>query len=414
METVQPKLRFPEFNGNWDDFILGKIAKFSKGKGISKSDISENGKFECIRYGELYTIYGETISNIVSKTDLDSKELIFSSYNDIIIPASGETQLDIATASCVLKEGVALGGDLNIIKTDNNGVFLSYYLNNSKKEDIASLAQGVSVVHLYSSQLSTLNLNLPPIEEQTKIANFLSAVDEKLNLLKEKKSLLEEYKKGIMQKIFNQELKFKDDNGEDFEEWKKKKLGDIIVFLADYTANGSFKSLKDNVQYYNDENYAALVRTTDLEKKIFKPERFTDKKGYDFLKKTSLFGNELVLANVGSIGKVYKVPEYDKPMTLAPNTYTIRFNETCDLDFYFQWMLSIEFKHKLLSMVGSSTLKAINKSNLRDIDTFLPSLKEQTKIANFLSAIDEKIDLVSNQIQDTQEYKKGLLQQMFV
>ena len=96
----------------------------------------------------------------------------------------------------------------------NNGVFLSYYLNNSKKEDIASLAQGVSVVHLYSSQLSTLNINLPSSEEQTKIAEFLSAVDDKISQLSRQLELLKQYKKGVMQKIFSQEIRFKNENGE--------------------------------------------------------------------------------------------------------------------------------------------------------------------------------------------------------
>lgn len=123
-----PVLRFPEFSGEWEKKKLGEVAKFSKGKGISKADISEEGKLECIRYGELYTYYGEVIDKIRSKTNIDTKNLILSEANDVIIPASGETQIDISTASCVLKSGIALGGDLNIIKTVNNGVFLSYYL----------------------------------------------------------------------------------------------------------------------------------------------------------------------------------------------------------------------------------------------------------------------------------------------
>ncbi|MFT6814624.1 MAG: type I restriction enzyme S subunit, partial [Sphingobacteriales bacterium] len=155
-----PKLRFSEFDEEWKQYNFGEIAEFSKGKGISKSDIVDDGLSECIRYGELYTTYGETISEVKSRTNVDSGDLVFSSANDVIIPASGETQIDIATASCVLREGIALGGDLNIVKTKNNGVFLSYYLNSKKKLEIARLAQGISVVHLYSSQLSLLELNL--------------------------------------------------------------------------------------------------------------------------------------------------------------------------------------------------------------------------------------------------------------
>ena len=218
-----------------------------------------------------------------------------------------------------------------------------------------------------------------------------------------------------MQKIFNQELRFKDSNSNDYPEWEEKRLGEIIEFLSDYTANGSFASLKENVTYYTEENYAVLVRTTDLEKRIFTPERFTDKKGYNFLKKTALFGGEIILANVGSIGNVYKVPSYNKPMTLAPNTYVIYFNTLVEKEFIYQMMKTNNFKNKILSKVGSSTLKAINKANLKDIDIFIPtSLEEQQKIANFLSSIDNKIENLATELENLKEFKKGLLQQMFV
>ena len=385
METIQPKLRFPEFNGNWDGFILGKIAKFSKGKGISKSDISENGKFECIRYGELYTVYGETISKIVSKTDLDFKDLIFSAYNDIIIPASGETQMDIATASCVLKDGVALGGDLNIIKTDNNGVFLSYYLNNSKKEDIASLAQGVSVVHLYSSQLSTLNINLPSSEEQTKIANFLSSVDEKITLLKEKKALLEDYKKGIMQKIFNQEIRFKDDNGNDFEDWEEKTLGSLCkITTGKLDANamvedGEYRFYTCAKDYYRIDKYA------------FDTEAL------------------LISGNGANVGYIHY---YKGKFNAYQRTYILdRFEENMT---YVKFFLQMFLPKRIKGEKNDGNTPYIVLSTLSEMEFSIPCIIEQTKIANFLSAIDEKIELVANQIKDTQEYKKGLLQQMFV
>ena len=200
------RLRFKDDNGKgfpeWEEKKLGEVCEFSKGKGISKKDISENGKSECIRYGELYTHYKEVISEIISKTNIESKNLVFSKGNDVIIPASGEDRLDIATASCIINSGIAIGGDLNIIRSNNNGIFLSYYLNSVKKIEIANLAQGVSVVHLYSSQLSPLSINLPTLPEQTKIANFLSKIDDKISTVTEKIEQTKEYKKGLLQKMF--------------------------------------------------------------------------------------------------------------------------------------------------------------------------------------------------------------------
>ena len=227
MMSNVPKLRFKEFSGEWEEKLLDKIAVFSKGKGVSKADLAEDGKTKCIRYGELYTQYNELIENIVSSTNVDEENLVLSEYGDIIIPASGETQIDIATASCVLKDNIALGGDLNIIKTQEDGVFLSYYLNNTKKLDIARLSQGISVVHLYSSQLKTLKLNLPSKQEQEKIASFLTSVNNKIEQLTKKEELLSSYKKGVMQKIFNQEIRFKADDGSEFTPWEKYTLDEV-------------------------------------------------------------------------------------------------------------------------------------------------------------------------------------------
>jgi len=202
-ETV-PKLRFSEFvdSWEWESKKLGNIASFFKGKGISKADVVNDGKLLCIRYGELYTYYNEVIENIVSSTNISVEQLVLSNTNDVIIPASGETHNDIATASCVKKSGVALGGDLNIIRSNNDGIFLSYYLNSVKKYEIAQMAQGISVIHLYASQLKTLNIKVPSLVEQTKIADCLSSLDERITAQAKKIEALKTHKKGLMQQLF--------------------------------------------------------------------------------------------------------------------------------------------------------------------------------------------------------------------
>mgnify|MGYP003607390698 CR=1 FL=1 len=199
-----PKYRFPEFrkDGIWAEKSLDEAATILKGKGISKVDIVEDGDLPCIRYGELYTHYNETISTVKSYTNSNPEELVLSKANDVIIPASGETQIDIATASCVLESGIALGSDLNIIRSKINGVFLSYYLNNAKKYDIAQMAQGIAVVHLYPNQLKTLQLKVPSPKEQLKVASCLSSLDEIIKVEVEKIEHLKQHKKGLMQRLF--------------------------------------------------------------------------------------------------------------------------------------------------------------------------------------------------------------------
>lgn len=200
-----PELRFTEFrnDGEWEIKKLRDIATFSKGKGISKTDVTANGTTPCIRYGELYTTYKETITDVSSYTDLPVTDLFLSKANDVIIPSSGETKEDIATASCIIKDGIAIGGYINVIRTSNNGIFLSYYLTYVKKNDIARIAQGVSIIHLYNEQLRDLVVELPnSIKEQQRIADCLQSVDNVIKSYEDKITALELHKKGLMQQLF--------------------------------------------------------------------------------------------------------------------------------------------------------------------------------------------------------------------
>ena len=197
-----PNLRFKEFQGEWKEERLADIAKFYKGTGISKDQLSDEGE-PCILYGELYTRYkSETIGKVISKTNIDNTKLVKSKTNDVIIPCSGETAEDIATARCVLNDNILLGGDLNIIRLHGyDGTFMSYQLNGKRKYDIARVAQGVSVVHLYGEHLKGVKTINPCLTEQKKIASLLTLLDERIatqnKIIDELQSLI----KGISQKI---------------------------------------------------------------------------------------------------------------------------------------------------------------------------------------------------------------------
>ncbi|WP_414546193.1 restriction endonuclease subunit S [Nostoc sp. CCY0012] len=191
-----------EFFPNWQETTLGKVANFSKGKGLPKEDLVESGNLKCIRYAELYTLYDEVIDKVFSSTNVEPGNLILSLENDVIIPASGESAIEIAKAACVKISGVALGGDLNIIKSSINGEFLAYYLNHYRKKDIARVAQGNTVVHLYSSQLAQIEIEIPSQEEQKKIVNFLTMINQKIKAVSQQIDHTEQFKKGLLQKMF--------------------------------------------------------------------------------------------------------------------------------------------------------------------------------------------------------------------
>ncbi len=386
-KVIQPKLRFPGFNGNWTPSTLGSIAQFSKGKGVSKSDIDENGSLECIRYGELYTEYGEVIDSIKSRTNLDPNDLVLSEENDVIIPASGETQIDIATASCVLKNGVALGGDLNIIKSPINGVFLSYYLNNKKKLDIASIAQGISVVHLYASQLKTIYINVPNKDEQDRIASLFRTIDNHISILKRKKVALERYKTSVLQQIFNQKIRFKDENGSDFPNWTSIQLGEII----DYEQ--PTKYLVSSTEYKDE--YDTPVLTAG---KTFLLGYTDETEG--------IFNEKLPTIIFDDFTTAFQFVDFPFKAKSSAMKMLIPKHDKVNLRFVYEAMKTIQFplaEHKRYWI-----------SEYQNEYIPYPTYEEQCKIVDFTISIDNLINEVEREIQSSELFKRGLLQQMFV
>lgn len=188
-------MRFPEFTEEWKEERLNEIAELSKGVGISKEQLSEEGE-PCILYGELYTKYKfEIIRKVISKTNIESSNLKRSKRNDVIIPCSGETAIDIAVARCIPFDNILLGGDLNIIRLHkDDGAFMAYQLNGKRKIDIAKLAQGVSVVHLYGENIKSIKTYNPCLQEQQKIVKLLSMLDERVEI---QNKIIEKYESLI-------------------------------------------------------------------------------------------------------------------------------------------------------------------------------------------------------------------------
>ncbi|MDE0309641.1 MAG: restriction endonuclease subunit S [Acidiferrobacterales bacterium] len=382
-----PVLRFRDSLGkkypDWIQYFLGDCVKFSKGRGISKEEIVDDGKLKCIRYGELYTHYGEVISSVVSATNVCASTLVFSKQNDVIIPASGETALDIVSASCVLLDNVALGGDINIIRSEQNGVFLAYCLN-QKRKDISRFAQGISVIHLYATGLRRLQLSLPCIEEQQKIADFLSSVDTRIEQLEKKKSLLEQYKKGLMQKLFSKEIRFKDDEGEEYPEWEISKLGKHTT-----TRNGE----SNREDSYEVGEYAFFDRSQDI--------RASTKYIFD--------GEAIIVAGEG---KEFLPKYYVGKFDLHQRSYAIMNFQGVSAMFVFYSLT--HNRNYFPSVAVGSTMKSLRLPMFIEMPIRLPYYREQNKIANILSSVDNKIELVAEHITHTRMFKKGLLQQMFV
>ena len=408
---ITPELRFKEFNSDWEVTRLGKRATFTKGKGISKADINEKGQHPCIRYGELYTHYGTVIDEVISFTNCDVNSLVLSEGDEVLIPASGETALDIATASVIRLIGVVLGSDLNIIKSNIDGAFLANYLSGKKKIQIARLAQGISVIHIYSSQLKLLEIAIPTLEEQRKIAEFLGAVDAKLDALRRKKALLAEYKRGVMQKLFSQEIRFVGDDGRPFPEWKINPIGQLGETINGLTG----KTAEDFGQGTRFVTYKQVFDRSfiDLRKcefvNILPDERQNQLKRGDVLFTTSS-------ETPGEVGFASVLLHEPGELYLNSFCFALRPNSIKTLlpEFSRYLFRSPIYRRKVFMLAQGSTRFNLSKSSFKKLTLPVPCVGEQQKIANFLTTIDEIITAVDQQSEQVEAFKKGLLQQMFV
>ncbi|PHY62768.1 restriction endonuclease subunit S [Shewanella xiamenensis] len=190
-----------EIPEDWEIVKLGNLAKFFKGSGLPKSELSESGKIKCIHYGQLFTIYGPKIESIISRTKCAG--LVTSQENDVLMPTSDVTPNGLATASCITETGVTLGGDILIIRADKqklNGVFFSYLIK-VLRDQVMQLVTGSTVYHLYGSDMAKFEFAIPPREEQTAIANILSDMDAEAQALEQRLYKTRQIKQGMMQEL---------------------------------------------------------------------------------------------------------------------------------------------------------------------------------------------------------------------
>ncbi|MEG3335710.1 restriction endonuclease subunit S, partial [Streptococcus suis] len=201
-----PELRFPEFTDAWKQRKLGEVATFAKGNGYSKKDLVIKGS-PIILYGRLYTKYETVISEVDTFVSVEDNKnsVVYSEGGEVLVPASGESSLDIARASVVAKKGIILGGDINIIRLHSEifPVFLALTISNGKQQKgLSKRAQGKSVVHLHNSDLKKVDLDFPTHPEQEAIGSFFSDLDQLITLHQRQLDHLKLLKKALLQQMF--------------------------------------------------------------------------------------------------------------------------------------------------------------------------------------------------------------------
>lgn len=419
-KTKTPQLRFPEFSGEWEEKKIKKIYDFRKSYSFSRNQLNyEEGKIKNIHYGDVHTKYRVNFDINNEKAPFINKENVpnkikqedYCKEGDVIIADASEDYKDVGKAIELinLNNEKFLSGLHTFLLRKNNDINLaigfSGYLmkSNTVRKKVMKIATGASILGISKTNFSKLKVNTPSLPEQQKIASFLTKVDEWIDNLKQQKEKLEEYKKGIMQKIFSQEIRFRDDNGEDFPNWEKKRLGEV----CDYKNGGSFeKNVVENGKYnlisLNSININGDLK--DSHKTVNSADWFLEKGDLVMVLSDVAHGDFLGLVDIIPKDNEYVLNQRMGLLRVASKNIDLIF-----LRFY------INNKQKYFKRHGQgSSQQNLSKGDILKFLILTPLLKEQQKIADFLTSIDKTIELKQEQIFKAENWKKGLMQKMFV
>lgn len=411
---LQPKLRFKTFNDKWNIKKLREILEFKNGINASKEQYGKGIKF--INVLDILNNDFITYDNIIGRVNIDKNllEKYSVSYGDILFQRSSETREEVGMANVYLdKNKIATFGGF-IIRGKKIGSYEPYFMNkllqtNLVRNEIISKAGGSTRYNVGQDILSEVKIIIPSIQEQKKIADFLSSVDVKINLTENKLELLKEYKKGIMQKIFNRELRFKDENGNDYPNWEEKELKELLELIIDN--RGKTPPNSEN------KSLIPLLEVNSVgERKINykKVTKFVTEETYNTWFRGHIIRNDILFSTVGATAlcSVYK---NEKKSVIAQNLVGLRIKKNYVPDYVYSLIKETKNNSKFKSIEMIAVQPSIKVSQMVGLKFRVSvSYKEQQKIADFLSSIDTKIEKISNELENLKEFKKGLLQQMFV
>ena len=415
MKTIQqttPALRFKDEQGNdYPDLEQSKLGNIGTTfNGLTGKNSTHFGK------GKPYIQYLQVFEN--SRIDVDEFGFVEIGENesqnkvcsgDVFFTTSSETPNEVGTASVLIDE---------VENTFLNSFCFGYRVNkeyllpeyarfafraSSFRKKVMPLAQGSTRFNLSKTSLMKIMTNLPSIEEQQKIASFLSSVDTKIEQLGKKKALLEQYKKGMMQRLFSQEIRFKDAQGNSYPLWAQKKLASIGKFVGGGTPDTSNKKYwKGGIPWIS----SADISDGDISN--INIHRYVTEEAVQNSATNKVPKNSVIFATRVGIGKI-AVAKLQICISQDFTSLILKNDLSSFIGYLFQ-----SNKKLILRYNQGTSIKGITSKDLKNITVHLPILKEQQKIADFLSAIDKKIELVAQQLEQARTFKKGLLQQMFI
>lgn len=389
---IAPKLRFSEFKDEWQSEKLGKVIDISSASRVFKEQWQESG-IPFFRTSDVVSIFKNTTNEKAFISNELYEELAKKSgkiqKDDLLITGGGSIGIPY-----LVKDNKPLyfkDADVLWLKSSGkiNGSYLyNFFVSPKFREYLKSISHTGTISHFTIEQAKMTPIVLPSIPEQTKIAEFLSVVDDKISQLSRQLELLNEYKKGVMQKIFSQEIRFKNDNGEDFGEWEEIQLKDIFTIKA-----GGDIDKKNVSEIKNSEFHYPIFANSDRNKGFY---------GWSNQFKHE---NAITVTGRGNLGIAVARNEKFFPIV---RLLVLLPKETVSLKFF-------EEQINQLNIVSESTgVPQLTAPQLSNYFVLKSCYEEQKKIAEFLTAIDERIEHTTAQLTHTKQWKKGLLQQMFV
>jgi len=415
MKDREPKLRFQNFTKQWKETTLDAIADWKSG-GTPSKNISEywGGEIPWISAASMSGKYLNKSLRTLTKKGVDSGSRIAPKGSLLLLVRGsmlfnkvpvGIAEVDVAfnqdLKSLLLKEGI-----------DNHFLY-NWFIYSQHKLMNKVVGTGIGAGKLDTQELKNFQIRIPSLVEQQKIASFLISVDKRIQLLKQKKEKLETYKNGVMQQLFSQEVRFKQEDGSDFPDWEEKSLGEIGKFQT----SSVDKLTKENEQKVFLVNYM----------NVYRHENITKARRHE-LQEVSARDSQVETSNLKR-GDILFTPSSETPTDIGhsvvmfedlENTlfsyHLIRFRPKIELNLlYSHYFCNIPSVLKQLSRFATgSTRFTISTGNFSKVKVKLPCMEEQKKIAKFLKSIDDSIQKVEEQIEGMNQFKKGLLQQMFV
>ena len=404
----KPSLRFKEFSGEWEEKTLNSIFERITEKNKENND-------NVLTISAQYGLISQTdfFNKSVAGKDLTKYYLLHK--DDFAYNKSYSNGYPMGAIKRLTKYDKGIVSTLYIcfrVKNNDNVRFLEQFFESKKIEksiqDIAQEgARNHGLLNISVGDFFDITINLPCLKEQEKIGNFLSSVDKKISIVEEKLNLFNQYKKGIMQKIFNQELRFKDENGNNYPQWEEKKLND----LTENISNGiSLNQNFDGIGYKVTRIETISSGKINLEKVGY---IITDKN----IEEYKLNIGNLLFSNINSVEHIGKIAYVDKNYDLyhGMNLLRIVFNKNLCSKYFYYVLTERKYKKLFEKLCNKAVSQAsINQTELGKIKVYLPCLEEQKKIADFLSAIDNKIENISDNLENLKLFKKSMLQKMFV